>query len=143
MGQETVYFKEKWFYYDNQIISWVQKFMELFLLEFEHPSWFSVLLEELHGDFFIPYRKEFFDQDVIGDDTERAEYCLKMLDLTIEKMESISKRDFFEFIKKDIKNSWCDINGDFYEDEWLNDNENYRKHYVAPLLKLRSLMEDS
>ena len=143
MGQETIYFKDKYFYYNSTIISWVQKFMELFLSELEHPKWFKDVLIELHGDFYIPYRKEFFDIEIIGEDKERLKYCLKMLELTISKMESISKIDFFEFIKDDIKDSWCDIDNDFYDEVWLNDNENYKEMYIGSLLKLKLIMEES
>ncbi len=115
--------------------------MELFLQKKKHPEWFREVLADLHGNFHVAHGKYFFDEDIIGDDKERLKYCLKMLDLTIEKMESISKRDFFEFIRKDIKNTWCDINNDFYDNNWLNDDENYKKYYIDSLLKLKSIME--
>lgn len=143
MGQETIYFKDKYFYYSSTIISWVQKFMELFLSELEQPKWFKDVLQELHGDFYIPYRKEFFDKEIIGEDNERLNYCLKMLELTISKMESISKKDFFEFIKEDIKDSWCDISDEFYDEEWLNDSENYKEKYIGLLFKLKEIMEEN
>jgi hypothetical protein len=142
MGWEPVLYKGKWFDLDNQIISWLQKFMELYLTAKKHPKWFCEVLADLHGNFHVPHGKYFFDEDIIGDDKERLMYCVEMLNLTIKKMQSISKRDFFEFIKEDIKDSWCDINNNFYNDEWLNDNENYKKYYVESLLKLRSMMEN-
>jgi hypothetical protein len=95
MGQEYVNYKEKSFLMNSFVISWVQKFMELFLRDLNHPMWFKEVLSDLNGNFHIPYWKYFFDEDIIGNDKERLEYCLKMLDLTILKMQTISKKDFF------------------------------------------------
>jgi hypothetical protein len=141
MGWEPVLYNGKWFDLNNQIISWLQKFMELFLLQRDHPVWFNDVLADLHGNFHVPHGKYFFDEEIIGDDSERLNYCLKMIDLTILQMESISKRDFFEFIKDDIKGSWCDISNDLHTDEWLNDSENYKEKYIDSLLKLKTIME--
>ena len=143
MGWETIRYRSGGFDLNNQVISWLQKFVELFLLQRKHPKWFEEVLADLHGNFHVPHGKYFFDEDVIGDDKERLEYCIKMLDLTIVKIESISKRDFFEFIKEDIKGSWCDISNKFYDDEWINDNENYKEKYIGSLLKLKLIMEKS
>lgn len=142
MGWEPVLYKGKWFDLNNQIVSWLQKFMELYLSKQKHPQWFCEVLSDLHGNFHVPHGKYFFDEDIIGDDKDRLMYCIEMLNLTIGKMQSISKRDFFEFIKEDIKDSWCNIDNDFYNDEWLNDDESYRKNYVESLFKLRSMLEN-
>jgi hypothetical protein len=114
--------------------------MELFLLPYKHPEWFKEILDDLHGNFHVPHGKYFFDEDIIGDDNERLEYCIKMLNLVILKMESISKKDFFEFIKSDIKDSWCDISNEFYNDEWLSNDTNYKEKYVGSLIRLREIM---
>lgn len=142
MGQEEVYFKNKMFYYDNQVISWVQKFMELYLSSFSHPKWFENVIEELHGDFYIPYRKEFFDEEIVGNDKDRLDYCIKMLDLTIAKIDTITKKEFFKTIRESIRGSWCDISSEFYNEEWFNDDENYKKKYIGSLLKLKEIMKD-
>ncbi len=143
MGLEKIMYKSKSFELNNQVISWLQKFMELFLITQKHPKWFQEILADLHGNFHVPHGKYFFDEDIVGNNKERLKYCIKMLNITIKKVQSISKKDFFEFIKEDIKNSWCDIDNNFYNDVWLNDSENYREYYVESLLKLRSIMEDS
>lgn len=143
MGQEPVYFKEKYFYANDQIMSWLQKFMELFMLTLNHPDWFKEVIRDIHGNFDIAYWKYFFDEEIIDDDKERLEYCLKMIDLTIAKMKAISKRDFFEFIKEGIRGSWCDISNEYYNEQWLNDNENYEEMYIGSLIKLKELMKSS
>lgn len=140
MGQEPVYFKEKYFYANSQIVSWVQKFMELFMLTLNHPDWFKEVIRDMHGNFDIAYWKYFFDEEIIGDDKERLEYCLKMIDLTILKMNSITKKHFFECIKDEIKGSWCDISNEFYNEEWLNDDENFKLLYIGSLRRLKELM---
>jgi hypothetical protein len=141
MGQELVHYKSKSFYYNNEIISWVQKFMELYLSSINHPEWFKEVLEDLHGNFYITYSKYFFDDDLIGNDKDKLAYCIKMIDLTIIKMESISKNIFFDFIRNDIRNSWCDIPNEFYDKEVLNDNTDYKESYINSLKKLKEIME--
>ncbi|MDI9873200.1 hypothetical protein [Flectobacillus rivi] len=142
MGQEFIIFGEKSFLMNSSIISWIQKYMELFLLQKEHPIWFYEVLEDLNSNFFMPYIKYFFDKDIIGEDKERLTYCLEMLDLTILQMQSTSKREFFDFIKEDIKGTWCDISHEFYNDEWFNDEKNFKEYYIGSLLKLKDLMQE-
>lgn len=142
MGWERLLYRGKWFDLDNQIISWLQKFIELFLIQKNHPEWFYEVIEDLNGNFHVPHGKYFFDEDIIGEDKERLAYCLEMLDLTILQMQSISKREFFDFIKEDIKGTWCDISHEFYNDEWFNDEKNFKEYYIGSLLKLKDLMQE-
>jgi len=142
MGQETVYFRDKSFYADSHISSWVQKFMELFMKTMNHPDWFIEVINDLHGNFNIPYWTYFFDEEIVDYDKKHFDYCLKMIDLTIIKMSSISKKDFFEFIREDIKDSWCDISHEFYDDIWLSNNDNYKENYIGLLQEYKKIMEN-
>jgi hypothetical protein len=143
MGWESVFYKGKSFDLNNQIISWLQKFMELYLLNFNHPNWFKEVLEDLHGNFHVPHGKYFFDEDIIGDDKERLDYCLKMLDQTIEKMESITMEDFLHKIYDSIKGSWCEISNESFQGDWIRDDKIYKEKYIGSLKKLREIMREN
>jgi hypothetical protein len=142
MGWEPVLYRGKWFELNNQTISWLQKFMELYLSSFNHPEWFTEILNDLHGNFHVAHGKCFFDEAIIGNDKERLNYCIKMIDVTIQKMESISKKDFFSFIKESIKDTWCDITSEHYNEVWLNDSRDYKEKYIGSLIKLKALMKE-
>src|SRR5688572_30476054 len=127
MSEETVFYKKGGFDLNNQVISWLQKFMELYLVTFKHPEWFNEVIEDLKGNFHVPHGKYFFDESIIGDDNERLNYCVNMLDLVISKLKSMSKKEFFQYIKSAIKDTWCDIStSEFYNDQWLSDEQNYK-----------------
>lgn len=143
MGQEYVVFKDKSFLMSSSVISWIQKFMELFLLDLDHPQWFIDVINDLHSNFDLPYIKYFFDEDIIGDDKERLDYCLKMLDQTIEKMESITMKDFFHSIHDSIKGSWCEVSHESFQEDWTKDNEIYKEKYIGSLKKLREIMKEN
>lgn len=140
MGTERLKYKNNFIDADNHVISWLQKYMELSLLEHEHPSWFSEVLADLHGNFHVPHGKFFFDESILESNPEHLEYCIKMLDITIAKMQQLTKRNFFDFIRNSIKESWCDINADFYNDEWISDDINYNTMYVGTLKQLKKIM---
>jgi len=143
MGQEYVVFKDKSFLMSSSIISWIQKFMELSLMNLDHPQWFIEVIDDLHSNFHMPYIKYFFDEDIIGNDKERLEYCIKMIDLTIEKMESITMKDFFYNIYDSIKGSWCAISHESFQNDWMKDNEIYKEKYIGSLKKLKVIMKES
>lgn len=141
MSSETILYKNGGFDLNNQVISWLQKFMELYLSTLNHPRWFNEVLEDLRGNFHVPHGKYFFDENIIGSNSERLNYCINMIDLVIIKLESISKKDFFLFINAEIKDSWCDIsNKEFYNEQWFNDDENFKLLYIGSLRKLKELM---
>lgn len=141
MSSETILYKNRGFDLNNQVISWLQKFMELYLSTLNHPEWFNEVLEDLRGNFHVPHGKYFFDENLIGNDYERLNYCIKMIDLVITKLDSINKKAFFRYIETDIKNSWCDIsNTKFYNEQWFNDDENFKLLYIGSLRRLKMLM---
>mgnify|MGYP003577185468 CR=1 FL=1 len=142
MGWEPIIYKHRSFDLNNQLISWLQKYMEIFFLSYNHPFWFNEVLADLHGNFHVPHGKYFFDEDIIGDDQERLTYCLDMIDLTIEKIKSTSKREFFNTIRESLKESWCDISNTFYNQEWLDDDKGFRETYIETLTKLKEIMQE-
>lgn len=139
---EAVFYKDRTFELNNQVISWLQKFMEIHLSQHNHPDWFNEVLADLHGNFHVPHGKYFFDDEIIGDDKQKLDYALKMIDSTIDKMKSIDKRGFFELIRDNIKGSWCDISSGFYNDEWLNDSQDYKEKYIASMIRLKEIMSE-
>lgn len=140
---EPIFYNDKKIYSYSQNISWMQKFMELFLKEKEHPKWFYDILDDLHGNFYISHGKYFFDEEIINNNSIRLVYCIRMLDLTIYKMKSITKKEFFDFIKKDIKGTWCDISNEFYQTEdFLYNEENYNECFLKILEKLSDIMKE-
>lgn len=140
---EAIFYYDKEIYSESQIISWMQKFMELFLKEKEHPKWFYDVLNDLHGNFYVPHGKYFFDEEIINDNPIRLAYCIKMLDLTIHKMKHLTKKEFFDFIKDDLKGTWCDISNGFYQTEdFLYNEQNYNIHFVKVLQMLKAVMEE-
>ena len=141
MGWERISYKEKHFDCNNGLISWVQKFMELYLSKLEHPKWFNDFLEYISWNFHVPHGKVFFEESMINDNKEKLEYALKMIDLTIKKMESMNKREFIEYIRNDLKGTWCDLEpASFYDGEWLDENETYEKYSLEVLRKLKEIM---
>jgi hypothetical protein len=117
--------------------------MQLYLkAKIQHPSWFQEVLDDLNGNFHVPHGKYFFDEEIIGDNPERLEYCINMLNITISRMEKITKRAFFDFIRTDLEGTWCDISNEFYDEEWLNDDTNYKDHFITPLIQLRRIMTE-
>jgi tRNA uridine 5-carbamoylmethylation protein Kti12 len=141
MSWEPVFYNKKWFEGDNQIVSWVQRYLELFLLSRKHPHWFNEIIEDLHGNFNVPHGKYFFDSDILNVDKDKLQYCIDMIDLAISKLEDINKRTFFNTIKDSIKDSWCDINNDFYNDKWFDDDEGFKINYIQILRNLKEIME--
>ena len=103
MGIERVSYKNVSIELDNQVISWLQKFMELTLENLDHPDWFKDILADLNGNFHVAHGKYFFDEAILDNNSERVDYCLKILDITIAQMESINKKQFFEKIQDCIK----------------------------------------
>ncbi len=143
MGWEPIFYYDKEIYSENQIISWMQKFMELFLKEKEHPRWFYDVLNDLHGNFYVPHGKYFFDEEIIDNNSVRLKYCIEMLDLTIHKMKNITKKDFFDFIRKDLVGTWCDISDNFYQTEdFLYNEKNYNEYFIQVLEKLGEIMKE-
>ena len=116
--------------------------MELYLKQYDHPDWFRAIIEDLHGNFNIAYWKIFFDEEIIQKDIEKLNYCIGCLDRTIAKMQSITKKEFFEFIIPEITNTWCDISIESSSEEWMDDPKGYNEHYIGTLLQLRQMMTE-
>lgn len=140
MGIERITFKTSFFEADNQVISWLQKYMELLLAEQKHPEWFDEILADLHGNFHVPHGKYFFDESILERSPEHLKYCIKTLDYTIACMQQLTKKQFFDFIRKELEGSWCDINSDFYNDQWISDDANYNMVYIGTLKQLKEIM---
>ena len=145
MGYESVKYKNGEFEMDNEIISWVQKFMILTISKIQHPDWFKKCFEFIDINFEIAHGKAFFIEEHINDDKEKFDYCIKMIDLTMEKMEGFNKRTFFVFIEKGIKGSWCEVNdsnvwGNNYQ-KWLDDDQDlYDDFCKMVLVNLKRIM---
>ncbi|WP_435356916.1 hypothetical protein [Emticicia sp. SJ17W-69] len=141
MGAEPVFFNKKYYIENNQIVSKVQKFMELYLKEYKHPEWFYEALDDLNSNFHIAHGKFFFDEELIDKENSRLDYAIKMIDLTLKKMESINKRKFIEYIRESLKGSWCDLKPEsFYDENWMEENETYEKYYIGVLKSLKEIM---
>lgn len=145
MGYESVKYKNGKFEMDNEIISWVQKFMILTISKIRHPKWFINSYEFIDGNFHMPHGKGFFLKQEINDNKEKFDYCIKMIDLTMEKMEELNKRTFFEFIEEGIKGSWCEVNdsnvwGKNYQ-KWLDDDPDFYDDFCKIVLEnLKKIM---
>jgi hypothetical protein len=127
MGYESIFYKNSHYDSDKEVISWVQQFMKIYFSEFEHPDWFKKEMESISWNIDVPYGKSMFHEEVINGDIEKFDYCIRMIDLALEKMETFTKRFFFKYIENDLKGRWCEMNdlnssGGSYE-AWLDDNE--------------------
>jgi len=142
MSWEPVLYKNASFDADGCIISWVQKYMELYLSSMEHPDWFKDVLDDLHGNFHVSVGKYFFDEDTIGDDPDRLSYAIKMIDLTAAQMGSITKKEFVASVSDAVKGSWCDMAELTDNETWLNDNDGYRAEYIGLLQQLKEIMQN-
>jgi len=139
---EPVFYKDKWFLLSSGLVSWLQKFLEIFLSQYDHPQWFKEMLNDLHWNFHMPHGKFFFDSEKIGGDREKIRYITKMLDHAIRKMESMTFLEFRDFIGEAVKGSWCDFsNTDPIE---LTDElkRSYNEKYIGTLKKMKDLIQE-
>ena len=143
--EESIFYKKSEFEMHGDVISWVQKFMEIYLSKFEHPDWFRKELEYISWNFHVPNGKLMFDDKVINNDIEKFNYCIKMIDLCLNKMEDFSKRTFFKYIEIGLKGNWCEVNdlncGCKSYEVWLDIDQNaYEVLCKNVLKKLKIIM---
>ncbi len=145
MGYERISYKNSYYDSDKEVISWVQQFIEIYFAQFEQPDWFKQEMESISWNVHVPYGKVMFDDEIINDDIEKFDYCIKMIDLALDKMETFTKRTFFKYIEERIKGKWCEIT-DFnsgcgsYE-AWLDIDQNVYDVMCKDVLKnLKKIM---
>ena len=140
MSWEFIIYNEARIDSDGELISWMQKFLERYFLTTSHPEWFAEVIDDLQSNFFMPLGKSLLDYDLIGEDKERFDYYISLLDKAIVKLESMSKRDFFSYIRDDLRGSWVDLDDSDTTEEWLDDNSLFDKDYINMLREQKKVM---
>lgn len=143
MSLEAIEYNHKEVFMDNVIVSWIQKFILLNLDNKTTPEWFHECLDDLEGNYHVPYGKYFFDEEIINS-KEKNTFILDLLDIIIEKMAKMTLLEFWSFIEKATKGSWCELNTKeqkIYSKKNLN--KIYLENYIEPLLSFKKIIEDS
>jgi len=125
---------------DGVLISWVQKYLEIYFSSMPHPDWFAEVIEDLHHNFHVPLGKTLLFFEVIGDDKQHFDYYILMLDKAIGNLKSMKKRDFFEYIEEGIRETWVELNDAQRKPEWLDDDSDFDEDYIGLLRGQKRMM---